>query len=169
VYQAGELIVYGGDGVCRVESVGPLTMKGAKKDVDYYTLTPLYGSGKIFAPVNASVFSRPVMTREEAQELIARIPDIPAEVYENSNPRMLTEHYQQYLKSYDCTQLVRLIRAIYVKGQNAAEKGRHLGQVDERCMKKAEEMLHGELAVALEIPVDEVRDYIINTLDSGEN
>jgi len=168
VYQIGQLIVYGGEGVCRVEGIGPLEIRGAKKNMDYYTLAPIYRSGKIFAPVDGSVFTRPVMSREEAEDFISHIPEVPVEVYENSNPRLLTEHYQAYLRSYDCSQLVQLIRAIYAKEKNAVEKGKHLGQVDERSMKRAKEMLHGELAVALDIPVEQVEDYIISALSKAE-
>ena len=165
LYQIGQLIVYGAEGVCRVEAVGPLDMRGAQQGVDYYTLSPLYRDGRIFIPVDTEVYTRPVMTREEAKELIARIPDIPAEVYENSNPRLLNEHYQLFLKSHDCTDLVRLIRAIYIKSVSAADRGRRLGQVDERNMKQAEEMLHGELAAALELPMDEVKDFISRAIE----
>lgn len=166
MYQIGELIVYGAEGVCRVEAVGPLDMHGAQRGVEYYTLSPLYRDGKIFTPVDTKVFIRPVMSREEAQELIARIPDIPEEIYENSNPRLLKEHYQTYLKNYDCEDLLRLIRAVYAKERSVAEKGRHLGQVDERSKRRAEEMLHGELAAALGLPVDEVPDYIRNIVEA---
>lgn len=168
MYQVGELIVYGAEGVCRVVSVGPLDMRGAQKGLDYYTLEPLYRGGKIFTPVDTTVTTRPIMTKEEANALIAQIPDIPEEIYENSNPRLLNEHYQAYLKSYDSMDQIRLIRAIYAKGRNAAGKGRHLGQVDERAIKRAEEMLHGELAAALGIDVDDVKDYIIRTVEGLE-
>ena len=39
MYQVGDLIVYGGTGVCRVMEVGPQT--GGRL---YYTLEPVYGS-----------------------------------------------------------------------------------------------------------------------------
>ena len=164
MYQVGALIVYGAEGVCRVESVGPLEMRGAQKGTSYYTLAPLFRAGKIFTPVDTTVYTRPVMTREEAEALIDRIPEIPAEVYESNNPRLLNEHYQAFLKSYDCVDLVRLIRAIYAKGQ----RGRRLGQVDERTFKKAEEMLHGELAAALDILPDQVKDYIGRRVEALE-
>jgi CarD family transcriptional regulator len=164
LYQIGQLIIYGSEGVCRVEAIGPLNMRGAPKNLDYYTLAPLYRSGTVFAPVDTTVFTRPVITRQEAEELIAKIPEVPAEVYESSNPRLLAEHYQGYLKSYDCTQLVSLLRGIGEKGRMAVGRGRRLGMVDERCMKQAEEMLHGELAVALDIPVSDVRDYVSRSL-----
>lgn len=165
MYQIGEQIVYGGEGVCQVVAIGPLDMRGAQKGTEYYTLSPLYRDGKIFVPVDTTVYTRPVMTREEAEALIDRIPEIPEEIFENSNPRVLNEHYQAYLKSYDCEDLVRLIRAVYAKGRSAAERGRHLGQVDERSMKRAEEMLHGELAAAFRIPVGEVKDYIASRIE----
>ncbi len=164
MYEIGQMIVYGGGGVCRVDAIGPLEMRGAQPRTDYYTLMPVQGSGKIFTPVDTTVYTRPVLTREEAEALIDEMPNLPAEVYENSNPRLLNEHYQTYLKSGDCTRLAMLIRAIYVKGRRAAQKGRRLGQVDERSFKRAEEMLYGELSVALDIPVEEVRDYISRRL-----
>ena len=42
---------------------------------------------------------------------------------------------------------------------------KYTGQVDERCLKQAEEKLHAELAIALDIPVKEVRDYITKALE----
>ena len=167
MYQVEDLIVYGAEGVCKVAAIGPLAIHGAQKGVEYYTLSPLYRDGTIFIPVDTTVFTRPIITREEAENLIDQIPQVPEEVYENSNPRMLNEHYQEYLKSHDCLDLVRLIRAIYAKGRNVAEKGRHLGQADERTIKRAEDMLHGELAAALDIPVDQVKDYIISRIEGA--
>lgn len=168
MYQVGERIIYGSVGVCEVAAVGPLDMQGAKKDREYYTLSPLYQNGKIFAPVDTTVFHRPVLTREQALALIDQIPGIERRVYENRNPRLLNEQYQIYLKSGDCVDLVRLVRAIYAKGEQAAERGRRLSQVDENCMKRAEELLHNELACALGIRPDEVRDFITRTLE-GED
>lgn len=168
MFEVGALVVYGSDGVCRVEKVGPLEMQGAQKGVDYYTLSPLYRGGTIFIPVDAQVRMRPVMTREEAEDLIAHISEIQGEKCQSHNPRLLHERYQTSLKSGSCVELVKLIRTIYAKGREAADKGRHLGQVDERSKKQAMDMLHGELAVALDIPLDEVEDYISRTIQRAQ-
>ena len=50
MYQPGDLIIYGGEGVCRVESVGPLQLSDMKSDKLYYTLQPIYRTGSVFAP-----------------------------------------------------------------------------------------------------------------------
>ncbi len=165
MYQVGEQIVYGTTGVCRVEAVGPLDMQGAREDVDYYTLSPVYQGGRLFIPVDTAVYHRPVMTKEEAMSFIRHIPEVDAVVCENKNPRLLNEQYQVYLKSGDCTDLVRLIRAVYLKEKHMARAGRHLSQVDERSMKRAEEMLHNELASALGIAPGEVKGFITKTLE----
>ena len=168
MYQPGQLIVYGAEGVCRVAAVGPLSMRDAQDGVNYYTLSPLYRSGTIYVPVDAALHTRPVMSREDAQRLIAHIPDVAPKLCESNNPRLLNEHYQALLKSDDCVDRVRLIRAVYAKGRAAAKKGKRLGQVDERSMKRAEDILHGELDVALNIPVDGVKDYISNVLNGSQ-
>ena len=45
---------------------------------------------------------------------------------------------------------------------------RRVSQMDDRYMKLAEELLHGELSVALEIPKDEVKDYIHRRVAEAE-
>ena len=121
MYQPGQLIVYGAEGVCRVAAVGPLSMRDAQDGVNYYTLSPLYRSGTIYVPVDAALHTRPVMSREDAQRLIAHIPDVAPKLCESNNPRLLNEHYQALLKSDDCVDRVRLIRAVYAKGRAAAK------------------------------------------------
>ena len=47
MYEIGQYIIYGCEGVCRVEEIGPVEIKGAQKGVDYYTLCSVYQHGKI--------------------------------------------------------------------------------------------------------------------------
>lgn len=165
MYRIGERIIYGPVGVCEIEAIGPLDIQGAKKEKEYYTLQPLYQNGKIFAPVDTTVYTRPVLTKDEVLALIDRIPEIEGEIYENRNPRLLNEHYQIYLKSGECVDLLRLVREIYAKGERVAEAGRRLSQVDENCMKRGEELLHNEFACALGIQPCNVRAFITQRLE----
>lgn len=58
--------------------------------------------------------------------------------------------------------------SIYEKKQDVEKHNRKFGQVDERFMKQAEELLFSELAVALEIQRDEVREYIADRLSAAD-
>ena len=110
-----------------------------------------------------------MISREEALALIDRIPAMTAEVYENANLRFLNEHYQQCLQNYTCADLLQLIKDVRAKRCRMIERGKKLGLVDERYMKRAEEMLHGELAVALGMTREQVPQFISDALgDAGE-
>ena len=76
MFNVGQKIVYGENGVCTVEKIEPLGMTGASRDKLYYHLTPLIGSGTYFAPVDSLAYMRPVMSREEADALIDSMPGI---------------------------------------------------------------------------------------------
>ena len=115
MYEIGQLIVYGNEGVCRVEEIGTPKISGVDKHREYYTLAPIYREGKVFTPVDSKVFMRPVITREEALALIDRIPQMTAQVYENSNLRFLNEHYQQCIQDYTCADLLQLIKDVHAR------------------------------------------------------
>ena len=161
MYGIGEIIVYGTIGVCEVIDVAPSTRPNTSKDILYYTLKPLYQDGVIYISVdNDKVFMRRVISREEAEKLIDRIPGIETEFCKTVGRQQLAEHYQTALASHDCGDLIELIMSIYNKKIYAQEHHRHLGQLDARYMKRAEELLYGEFSVALEIPKDDVCGYI---------
>ncbi len=168
MFQPGDLVVYGNDGVCRVESVGPLALSGLKSDKLYYTLTPLYQQGRVFAPVEGKVFIRPILTREEAEELIRSFPEIREDDVTVHSSRLRSERYQQLVRSHHCEDLVQLIKTVYLKRQEAEAAGRRGGQVEERYRKRAEELLYGELAASLGIGIDEVEPYIFRILGGAE-
>lgn len=170
MFQAGQLIIYGSTGVCRVEQVcGAKEVPGGDPRRQYYCLRPIHATEVIYTPVDAKVFMRPVVSKEEAHSIIQRIPDIRACVYDNRNLKLLSDHYQQSLSSHDCDDLVGLIKSVYAKKQTVQKTGRKLGQTDQRYMKRAEELLYGELSAALEIPYDEVQPYIARFVHEYEH
>lgn len=77
MFAAGEMVVYGGEGVCRVEGVGTPSLPGMDKTRLYYTLAPLYRSGQVMTPVDTRVLMRPLLTGQEVQELIAQLDQLP--------------------------------------------------------------------------------------------
>ena len=42
-----------------------------------------------------------------------------------------------------------------------------MGQVDQRYRKKAEGLLHGELSIALGIPLEQVEEYIRENMEAA--
>lgn len=165
MYQTGELILYGRTGVCKVEEITRVKQRGMSEEQMYYVLKPLYQSCNITTPVdNPKVFSRPIISKEEAQRVIETIPTVKPEAYHNRNLNQLREYYRSCMETYDCVDLIKLTMSLYVKKKEAEAQKRKFGAVDERFMKEAEDLLFGELAAALDIPREEVRGYITSCL-----
>ena len=167
MFQAGDLLVYGTTGVCRVLSIDRRQerVNGTRQDRLYYQLKPVYQGGLIFTPVdNDKVSMRPVISRQEAEALIDTIPSLRPASFRAATTQALTQQYQASLRQSDCRGLVELIMSIHAKRRQMETQNRRLGMVDERYLKQAEQLLFGELAAALEIPYEAVQPYITDRI-----
>ncbi len=161
MYRISDLVVYGSSGVCRVMEIRSQPFPTTGEERLYYVLQALGDHCTISVPVDSDkVFMRPVISRQEAEALIDSIPQLDAQAYHSKAPRELAEHYEALLKTHDCASLLAMTRSIYLKKQELLRQKRKFGSVDERFLKRAEELLFGELAAALEIPRDKVLDFI---------
>lgn len=168
MYQVGQFILYGRTGVCRVDGTISRTVPGENPARLYYVLHPVYQNGSIWAPVdsvdNRTIFTRPIMSRDEAQAFIEHLPTLTSEPYYNPNLGQLREYYRQQLESLSGENLALLICSIYRKKQRAKAENRKLGTVDEQVFHDAENILYGELAISLGLDREEVKGYIDKTL-----
>ena len=158
MYAIGEKIIYGENGVCTVEKIAPL--EGANRDKMYYYLTPLVGSGTYFTPVDTSAFMRPVMSREDAEAFIDSIPGIAPAVCNDNRFNHVDAFYKELFKQHTCEALVSIVK--WLHGRMAERKT--TSSRAEATMKRAKDILHGELAIALEMDISEVEGYIASRI-----
>jgi CarD family transcriptional regulator len=156
MFEVGDLIFYGKEGICKVGAVGMLDVAGIGKDRLYYTLCPVYNNGRIFIPVDANVTMRPVITREEANRLIQRIREMALRSC-GDDPE---GEYPALQQAFDFSDPAQLVRAVYGKKDASNPYGKKPGYMDVRFMKLAEDLLYGELAAVLGIPKGNVRAHI---------
>lgn len=160
MFEIGEYIVYGMNGVCRVEAVGPMNITGVDSDKEYYTLTPLYSRGsKVYIPVdNQKVVMRKVVDKTEACMLIDEMKEI-AEIEEvNDKNRELA--YKEAIKSCDCRQWIRVINTVLKRKEERLSQGKKMSACDERYLKSAQDNLYGEFAISLNLDKSAVEEYI---------
>ena len=160
MYSVGEKIIYGENGVCTVEKIAALDMSGASADKLYYHLSPLIGTGTYFAPVDSNAFMRPVISREEAEALIASIDSIEPAICTDTRFNHVDAFYKELFKQHSCEALVAIVKGL--RGRMADKKNK--SSRAESTMKRAKDMLHGELSIALGIDVSEVEQYIISRI-----
>lgn len=164
MFQVNDVIVYGKNGICRVEEIGTLSLSKVDRDRLYYTLRPIYQrEAVIYVPVdNSKTIMRPVITKEEAQQLIDEIPEIQTVWIVNERER--ESQYKSALQTCDCRELVKIIKTLYQRKKTRIEDGKKVTVVDERYFKNAEDQLYGELAYVLEIDKNEVSSYITDSI-----
>ncbi|MCR4924517.1 MAG: CarD family transcriptional regulator [Lachnospiraceae bacterium] len=171
MFQENDMVVYGGQSVCEVVSVGPLPVKMAMGNAkqEYYTLRPIYQRDSlVYVPIgNEKVVMRYVITEEEAKELVNKIPGIKAAWIEKDSER--EQEYKRALSSCDPEQLIMIIKALYKRRQARIDDGKKVTVVDERYFKMAEKQLYEELAYALHMQRDEVGDYIAEFMKRSKN
>lgn len=156
MFEIGDKIIYGENGVCTVEKIAPLEMQGASAEKLYYYLTPYIGSGVYFAPVDSGAYMRPVISRAEAESFILTIPDIEPAICHDSRFNHVEAFYKELFKQHTNEALVSLIKGLR---ERIGEKKNKSSRA-EATMKRARDMLHGELSVALGIELEEVEKYI---------
>ena len=156
MFSVGDKIIYGENGVCTVEKIEPLAISGVSKDRLYYHLKPLIGSGTYFAPVDSGAYMRPVMSREQAEALIDAMPGIAPAICEDNRFNHVDAYYKELFRLHSCEALVAIVKGL--RSRMAARKTR--SSRAEATMKRARDMLHGELSVALDLPLSEVEGYI---------
>lgn len=75
--------------------------------------------------------------------------------------------YREAARSRTCHDLIALAMAIYRKTRNARKSGRKVSEVDDRYLKRLNDQINGELAIALGIGKEEVQGFIARELKKG--
>lgn len=160
MFKVGEYIVYGLNGVCEVEEVGPMELSGVQSDKIYYTLAPVYTKGsRVYTPVdNQKVIMRSVMSKKEICNLIDQMKEI--ELIEAADDKSREAAYKEALRSCDCLEWMRIIGTARKRKEERIAQGKKMSACDERYLKQAQDILNGEFALGLGIEKQEVEQFI---------
>lgn len=160
MFSVNDHVVFGNHGICVIKAIGPLDLSIAERGRLYYTLEPLYAQkNTIYTPVDNEKSSlRRAITREEALELIDRIPQV--ETVWVLDEKRREEKYKEIMKQNDCMGWMQIIKTLYLKKQKRLAEGRKNTARDELYLKLAEDFLYGEFAAALDVEKGEVEDLI---------
>lgn len=166
MFEIGEYIVYGSKGVCQVEDITNVDIPGASKDRMYYVLRQLEnGTGKIYVPTdNDKIVMRRVITKEAAEDLIRRMPEIDQLWIDDDKKREAM--YKEAIRTCDYNEWVRMIKTLYFRKKERTAQGKKVTALDEKYLKAAENELYSELSLILEIPKAEVLTYIREQIEA---
>lgn len=169
MFSIGDKIIYGSDGVYVVSDFtsSPVDKNDERR---FYVLRPVHGpqSNVIITPVgNGNVKMRPVMSREDAITFIDAIPSIPLLTVEKEKNRRNV--YKEALAVASCEKLVSIVKTVMARREAFVNQKKRLSESDNDYERKAKYCLCGELAISLDIPLEEVDEFIRSRLSAQVN
>jgi len=160
MYNVSDTVVYGSYGVCVISAIEERDFSG--ENVEYYILQPVGDKKNTFyVPTSNSALRskmKSVCSRKEVNDLIRKMPDECCIWIDNDFQRK--EEYRKIIDKGDRRELVRLIKTLYEKNIELSQKHKKLHSADEKFLRDAENILYDEFSYSLNIPRDEVVDYI---------
>ena len=167
MFQCGDLIVYGNNGVCVVERV--TTLEGSpNKEQLYYVLKNKSSNGTAYVPVNSPVHMRHIMTKEQALALIDKIPFVETKQFAGIATRQAQKVYRDALLSYDSETVVGVIKHLRATGEKKHSLGKKLSSTEERYLEQAQRIIDSELCAAMEMTVEQLRGFISKRIGDGK-
>ncbi|MCQ2531486.1 MAG: hypothetical protein MJ093_02135 [Saccharofermentans sp.] len=161
-YSVGDTVVYGGSGVCEISEIKDVSF-GRERPQKYYILKPLFVNQAmvVYVPMkneNLVAKMQPIISRDEAINLIKDINNMNIDWIEDRNLRKDT--YNDILSSGERKDIIAVIRVINSRRKILEEDGKTLNMQDEKILYEAQKRMDAEFAVALDIGIEDVYEYI---------
>ena len=154
----GDYLVHWSGKVCRLDDAAEMDLTGMKRE--YLILTPVRDEGeKIYIPAEkAEDVLRPVLTKEAAKKLISQLKDIEPLCIKDERQR--EQEYKTAFYSQNYINLVKIAKELYQRKESRIRDGKKLPSKDAQMMTLVEKTFEEEMAIALEVQIDEVKKLL---------
>ena len=157
MYNSGDVVVYGRD-VYRIKDVKDNYLF----DKTYYIMNPIDDDSLVTSvSVDTASYLRDVITKEEAEELIAKIPSI--EIVQASD-RDIEYEYKQLLRENTLEALIKIIKTTYMRNMMRQNQNKRISEKGGQYFNRAERQLYNELSLSLHLTVDDTKRYVIDSV-----
>ncbi len=166
MFDVGEYIVYGQNGICRIEDITHPEISGYDDNRLYYVLIPERSrESRLFCPTdNTKVVLRKIVSAKEAMEAIGEAESM--EPLKVTNDRMRDECYKSVMKSCDLKQWLQIIKTLLIRKKEREAAGKKITATDERYLNAAQEVLYTEVAIATGKNKDEVKKLVLSAVSA---
>lgn len=164
MYNVGQFVVHPGQGVCEVEAI-------VEEPIAVYQLLPIGQRHpmRISYPVASAAKLRPVLSREEAEELIDSYPDMEPDPYRERSGALEEEHFKREIRNGTCADSMRIVKTFRLRIAETRARNKKPPVVYERILKQASQRSLEELSCALDLPVEDVKMLFEKRFDDELN
>ncbi|HJA12282.1 MAG TPA: CarD family transcriptional regulator [Candidatus Mediterraneibacter merdipullorum] len=159
----GDAVVYKCRGLYEVEDIGTLDFSFVDSSRKYYTLRSVEDArDRAYVPADDAANIRRPVSREEALELIGRIPQI--ETLEVKNEKTREQEYKACIADFCPENWVRVLKTTYKRTKSRGS----VTSLDRKYQMLLEHALYSEFSYALGIPAEEIGQFIAEHTERAE-
>lgn len=164
MFNIGDLLFYGTNGVCRVSEIcsSPFDSSDTRS---FYKLTPIAENTSlvIYTPVdNAFVVIRSLISRDEAEALVARLSSIEKIAVAVEKHRK--DAYREAIREGDPEGFVKIIKTVRARRELFRKTRRRVPDLDNDFEYTAKNCLYGELSTVLGIGREEIHRIVSESI-----
>lgn len=153
----GDYVIYRKE-VCKVVEIKEKFFK----DMDYYRLVPISDESlHLDVPVSNENLLRYLITKDQVEELIQKIPDINLIESEEKN---LENEYKTLINSGNLEDYIKIIKTTYTRNKERIESKRKISDKDNHYFNLAEKYLYNEFSIVLNKSFEETKQYVIDNV-----
>ncbi len=155
MFRAGQLVIYGGNGVCRIEDI-ILRENALSGDLIKVYVIRLSSGLTSYIPVDSNVFMRALISADEVRTVIGEFPSLETRSFSSTNSKALADQYRAIIARHDVREMLCLYKSLQHKTELARAAGKKPGAMDERFAAAALEQVIKEFSIVLECTSDDV-------------
>ncbi len=165
MFQRNEYVFYESGGICKITDIQTAPLEGMPPEKVYYIVQSVHDSnGVMYIPVDSDrVFLRPLLSREEAESFLHRIPSV--EAIEEPNAKQLRAKYVECMHTHRPEEWVRVIKTVWKRANSPMRRNQHLSETERNFAENAKRYLYAELGLALGKSACEMEAYITDFIE----
>lgn len=165
VYQIGDVVVYGTQGICSVVALEEREIDRKRKE--YFVLEPKDQPGaRFYVPTGnqAALAKLHRLLSKDELEAILRAEQTKEDAWIQDEGRRKL-YYRELIGSGDRAALLRMVNTLYRHKREQAAAGRKFHLCDENFLRDAEKLLSAEFSEVLGIPREKIGEYVTAAME----
>lgn len=168
MYEIESVVMHITNGICKIKDIQE---KSFTQNINqkYYVLQPVFETGTtLFVPIeNNPARIRTLLTKEEINSMMQTLANQQDKPWINDDNHRLS-HFKTVLKNGNQQEILSMLHTIYLKQIQKKQSGKKLRFTDERVKNAAEKLVQQEFSYVLQIPQEEVPDWICSHITQNQ-
>ena len=141
MFHVNDWVVYGTSGVYCVVDTDLPDPTGSDSERRYYELQSAKQKCRTYVPMDSTVRMRPILSKEEAEDLIRRIPELDTPLCAEHGKNAAEKYYRDLLQHGDCAAITGAVHKLSERRRSLIQSGRHMSFTEEKFLRRGRELL----------------------------